>query len=258
MVAVLPTLLTVVILVKGYQFTDQYVGTYINGGVRWASAQVLAYLEVKGTPRGSKDPTSKKTLDNNEWQDKLEGIWRYNWYPNLVGIACAIILFYLLGYFLASIIGRSTWRLLEAPFVRFPLVKAIYPHVKTVTNFLFSEHRLDYSRVVAVEYPRKGIWSLGLVTGTGFEQVAAMTGRQYVSIFIPSSPTPITGYVITVPRDEIVDLPFTIDEALRFTVSAGVIHLGDDAKADGLEGAASLPADLQGPAPEALGDSPAR
>jgi uncharacterized membrane protein len=77
--------------------------------------------------------------------------------------------------------------------------------------------------VVAVEYPRKGIWSLGFVTGGGFRQVAETVHREFLTVMVPTSPTPVTGWVITIPKDETIALDMTIEEAFRFIVSAGVI-----------------------------------
>ena len=76
---------------------------------------------------------------------------------------------------------------------------------------------------MAIQYPRKGIYSIGFVTSEGLKDVTNETGVEMVSIFIPSSPTPITGYTILVPREEVLHLNMTADEALRFTISAGVI-----------------------------------
>ena len=88
---------------------------------------------------------------------------------------------------------------------------------------MFSEHRMDFSRVVAVEYPRKGSWSLALVTAPGMRTLTNALGSDLLTVFIPSSPTPVTGYTLTVRRDEVIDLPITIDEAIKFSVSGGVI-----------------------------------
>jgi uncharacterized membrane protein len=88
------------------------------------------------------------------------------------------------------------------------------------------EQKKMFSRVVAVEYPRKGIWSLGFVTGSGFENVVNLIKREFLTVFIPTSPTPFTGFVITVPKKHTIDLDMTIEEAFRFVVSGGVIAPG--------------------------------
>jgi hypothetical protein len=76
--------------------------------------------------------------------------------------------------------------------------------------------------VVLVQYPRKGIWTIGLHTGGAIRKIDDMIG-ECVTVFIPSSPTPFTGYTIIVPKEDVIDAPLTIDEALRFVVSGGVL-----------------------------------
>ncbi len=109
---------------------------------------------------------------------------------------------------------------------RIPLIRAIYPNVKQVTDFLLSERPVEFSGVVAVEYPRKGVWSIALSTGGPMKQVQSEVSEELVTVFVPSSPTPVTGYVLQVPSTEIIKLSMTIDEALRFTISGGVIKPG--------------------------------
>lgn len=199
--AVLPTLLTVMIIVYLFRFVHNYLGVYINAGV--------IYLLV---------------LVHGEWTDtELWTVWREHMYLQGVGFVLAIVGIYFIGRFVASFIGRFVWRLAEKALMRAPLVKQIYPNVKQVTDFFLSDRKVDFSRVVAVEYPRKGVWSLGLVTGPGMRTVSEATNSDLLTIFVPSSPTPVTGYTVTVRRDEVIDLPLTIDEALRFTVSGGVV-----------------------------------
>jgi uncharacterized membrane protein len=109
-----------------------------------------------------------------------------------------------------------------------PFLKRVYPYVKQITDFFLSEEEQKslFRRVVAVEYPRKGIWSVGFVTGSGLEKVVATLKREFVTVLIPTSPTPFTGFVITVQRKQTIDLDMTIEEALRFIVSGGVITPG--------------------------------
>ncbi|MHC4981887.1 MAG: DUF502 domain-containing protein [Planctomycetota bacterium] len=197
--ALLPTLLTVAILLYVFGIVRRYIGTFVDAGMYWA---------IEHTRLGN-------FLSAQTW-DRYFSWWVYS--------VLALVMVYLFGRFLASFLGRGIWRMVEGAIVRLPLIKQIYPSVKQVTDFLFSEPRLEFSRVVAVEYPRKGVWSLGLVTGTGMRTISEAAGDDLVTIFIPSSPTPVTGYTITVRRNEIVDLPLTIDEALRFTISGGLIR----------------------------------
>ena len=86
--------------------------------------------------------------------------------------------------------------------------------------------RFEFSGVVAVQYPRKEVWSVGLSTGGPLERVQEASPDELVTIFIPSSPTPVTGYVIQAPRRDVIELNLSIDEAFRFTISGGVLKPG--------------------------------
>ena len=129
------------------------------------------------------------------------------------------------GALLASVVGRSLWHMVEKFIMNTPFLRQVYPYVKQVTDFLFTQQQQKrmFSSVVAVEYPRKGVWSMGLVTGRGLKKVADETKKEVLTILIPTSPTPFTGFVIMVPREQTIDLDITVEEAIRFAVSAGVI-----------------------------------
>ena len=94
--------------------------------------------------------------------------------------------------------------------------------------------------MVVIPYPSKGFWSIGLVTGCGFREVAEKTRQEFLTVFVPSSPTPVTGYVVYVKKEDAIDLPIPIDAALRFIVSGGVIVPGSQPLATQL---ADLPSD---------------
>ena len=80
-----------------------------------------------------------------------------------------------------------------------------------------------YNRVVAVEYPRRGIWSVGFQTGEAMKSIVPKSGDS-VTVFIPSSPTPFTGYTVTIPRADLIELPISVEEAIGFAISAGVLR----------------------------------
>ena len=124
---------------------------------------------------------------------------------------------------MAAGFGRMFWNLVEKGIFRLPLVRNVYSSVKQVTDFMFSENEIEYTRIVAVEYPRKGVWSLGFVTGESMWQIREAAGEPVLSVLIPSSPMPVTGYTITVLKSETVDLDITLDQAFQFTISCGVV-----------------------------------
>ncbi|MBX3432755.1 MAG: DUF502 domain-containing protein [Pirellulales bacterium] len=143
-----------------------------------------------------------------------------------------VLLLYLLGKFLAAGAGRFFWNQLERLINRVPLVRNVYSSVKQVTDFAFNERELEYTRVVAIEYPRKGIWSLAMVTGESLHDISCAANEPVVSLLVPTSPMPFTGFTITVKKSEIVDLNITVDQAFQFIVSCGVVcpppqHGGD-------------------------------
>jgi uncharacterized membrane protein len=211
--AVLPTVLTIAILVYVFRLIHDYIGRYINAGVLWIIGK---FWYAFASPR-----TLEEIAGTEAAIARFQGEWgRYFWW---IGFLLAIVGIYIFGRFIGSFFGRGIWRLVEGALLRLPVVKQVFPHVKQVTDFLFSERKIEFSRVVAVEYPRKGVWSLGLVTGPGMRMIHGKVGGEMLTVFIPSSPTPVTGYTITVRRDEVIDLPISFDDALRFTISGGVI-----------------------------------
>lgn len=252
----LPSVLTLWLLVQAYRFVDSSIATPINEGIRLAVIQIdrrTGFLPPQFEPSEreiftelAETATDREPLDADAARQLLRERafvewWNQRWYLNLLGLLVAVVAVYLAGRLVGGLIGRSIYRRVERVLTSVPIVKHIYPHVKQVVDFLLSDDRpMKFNRVVAIEYPRKGIWSIGLVTGEGMRPVQASAGDS-MTIFIPSSPTPFTGYTITVPRGDTVDLDLTIDEALRFVVTAGVLVPPRHAVA----------ASLDGPAPDA-------
>lgn len=149
-----------------------------------------------------------------------------NWHVlDLIGLIVAIVFFYFAGAIMSNVLGRQLKDRGEKIIDRVPLIRRVYPAVKQVTDFFFGDNdqQLKFNRVVAVEYPRKGIYSVGLVTGDTMRSIEDAMGQSCLTVFIPSSPTPFTGYVITVPVSDTIDLGITIEDALKFAVSGGVL-----------------------------------
>jgi uncharacterized membrane protein len=116
--------------------------------------------------------------------------------------------------------------MVEAWVMRIPLVRAIYPAVKQVTDFILTERADQFagSHVVAVQPHAKGIWSIGMVTGSNHWPTGeAGKSQDMVTVFVPSTPTAFSGYVLVVPRSSVVELPLSVEEAMRLLISGGVI-----------------------------------
>ncbi|MBX3436975.1 MAG: DUF502 domain-containing protein [Planctomycetaceae bacterium] len=139
-------------------------------------------------------------------------------------VSLIVVLLYFLGRFVNARIGGWMVSKVESDLLgRLPLVRNVYGSAKQVTEFLFSENQVEYRRVVAIEYPRRGIWSLGFVTGESMLDITAAVGEPCVSILVPSSPMPVTGYTMCVPRSALLDLNISVDQAFQFCISCGVL-----------------------------------
>ncbi len=170
-----------------------------------------------------------RKVAGGEFVDSLAERW-LNMALSAAGFLIALLIVCIVGALLASVVGRSLWRMIENFIMNTPLLRRVYPYVKQVTDFLLTqeEQKRMFSRVVAVEYPRKGIWSIGFVTGSGIQRVVDNVKKEFLTVLIPTSPTPFTGFVIMVPKKQTIELDLTVEEALRFTVSAGVIAPGSE------------------------------
>jgi len=202
----LPTIVTIWIFVWGYSFIQDNISSHIRDGLIWLI---------------------KKSV-SEEYYGELSKPW-LNIALSAAGFLIALLVVCIVGALLASVVGRTLWRMIEKFIMNTPLLRQVYPYVKQVTDFLFiqeEEKKKMFSRVVAVEYPRKGIWSLGFVTGSGIKKVVDNVKKELLTVLIPTSPTPFTGFVIMVPKRLTIELDMTIEQALRFIVSGGVIAPG--------------------------------
>ncbi len=140
-----------------------------------------------------------------------------------IGIILTLLFVFLLG----AIIHLSRMRFhrwAEGLFLRIPFVHKIYYPVKQVINFLFFQPNRSFQKVVLLEYPRKGIYSLGFVTNSSGRKFQDFLARETYNVFIPSSPSPITGFMLVIPREELHFLDISVEQAIRLIVSGGFIN----------------------------------
>lgn len=147
-------------------------------------------------------------------------------------LAGFIAFLYLTGKLLAAGVGRILWRSFERLIHRVPIIRTVYSSVKQVTDFAFNETQLQFNRVVAVEYPRKGVWSMGFVTGESMQDIRNAAGEPMLSVLMPTSPMPATGFTISIAKSETIDLDITLDQAIQFCVSCGVVVPPQQTKSD--------------------------
>ena len=139
-------------------------------------------------------------------------------------LAVFVLLLYFCGKFMAFSAGRMMWNAAERIVIRLPIIRNVYSSVKQVTDLFFGEHEeVRFTRVVAVEYPRKGIWALAFVTGESFLDLRAAANEPVLALLVPTSPMPATGFTVTVRKTETIDVNITMDQAIQFIVSCGVV-----------------------------------
>ena len=151
--------------------------------------------------------------------------------PRRLVVPIFLIVFTTALYFLGRLFtfGSGRWLLttFDAAILRIPLISKVYGGVKQVTDFAFSEREIEFNNVVAIQYPREGMWSLGFATGQSLRQLSEATGEEMLSVLMPTSPMPMTGFTVTVRRSEAIDMDLTVDEAIQFIVSCGVVIPAD-------------------------------
>jgi uncharacterized membrane protein len=196
----LPTIVTIWIFVWGFKFIHGKIAVHIK--------HALQYL----------------ILSAGGAQAELEKFW-IDWALSIAGFFVALVAVFVVGALLASVLGRTLWRTVEKFIMNTPILRNIYPYIKQVTDYLLTQDEQTrlFSRVVAVEYPRKGIWSVGFVTGSGLGKVTDSIDKEFLTVLMPTSPTPFTGYVVIVPKEQTIELNMTVEEAFRFIMSCGVV-----------------------------------
>ena len=140
-----------------------------------------------------------------------------------LGVALTVLTVLATGMIFANLFGRRLVRLWEDMLARIPLVRSIYSSVKQITETLFSTQGKSFRKVVLVEYPRRELWTLAFLTGETAEQLIEITERDLVSIYVPTTPNPTSGFFIMVPKEDIVELDITVEAGLKLILSTGVV-----------------------------------
>ncbi len=202
LILLLPTIITLIVLLWGFGLINDNIIHYVN-----ASVQVI--------------------LKKSGFHRLIEGSAILMWFFDYaLGFILTLVFIGLVGVMVGTLLGKRVWAAFESRVTQVPLVRYVYPFIREVTDVVFTGPKAAFSSVVIVEYPRKGIWSLGFVTGQGIPAVEAAARKKVVTVFLPASPTPMTGYIIFVPEDEVARLDISVDDAFRLIMSGGVIVPG--------------------------------
>lgn len=141
-----------------------------------------------------------------------------------LGLIVLIVFLILVGMFAAGFLGSFFIRLGEWFVARVPLISSIYSLLKQIFETVFSSKTQAFKKVVMLEYPRKGIWILGLVSADLQGEVEAKLPEPMVNVFIPTTPNPTSGFLIFVPKKDVIEMDMPVEEAIKFIVSGGLVE----------------------------------
>ncbi len=189
LVAFLPLALTVKLLILTFNFADNFLGKYI-------------------APYFARE---------------------FGFYFRGLSLLICLILIVLIGFLVSNFLGRKAYPFLENLLLKLPFFKQVYPPFKEVAQFLFSKEKLNFSQVVLVEYPSREIYSMGFLTNEVPEKIAGDSSRKLYYVFVPHTPSPLTGFLTLVPRDRLRFMDISVEEAIKIIVSGGVVNTKEGA-----------------------------
>ena len=184
LVLVVPISLTLYLLVWVFRFIDNILGKFLN-----------VYFQ-------------------NTWGFYIPGI----------GFVLFFLVLILVGMLASRFIGHKLFLQVEKWFAGLPLIKNIYPTLKQIVLFISAQKEFGFKRVVLVEYPGKGLWSLGFLTNEGFKKINDAMGKDMAAVYVPTVPGPLTGNVVFVAKDDIKFPDIEIGDALKIIISGGVVN----------------------------------
>lgn len=140
-----------------------------------------------------------------------------------VGIILGILLILILGFIVSHLLSKRVLPVLEGWFLKLPGIRQLYPPIKEIVGFIFTKEKPAFKKVVLVEYPSAGIWSVGFMTNDGFREAQEKLGQELVHVLIGSTPSPWSGFFILVPKNKVKFLEMTVEEGIKLIVSGGIL-----------------------------------
>ncbi len=140
-----------------------------------------------------------------------------------IGAVLTLLIIFVTGLIATNFFGRQLLVLWEGLLARVPVVKSIYSSVKQVSDTLFSDSGNAFRKALLVQFPREGSWTIAFQTGTPGGDVANHLHGEYVSVYVPTTPNPTGGYFLMMPKADVIELDMSVDEALKYIISMGVV-----------------------------------
>lgn len=140
-----------------------------------------------------------------------------------LGVVLVFLILLITGALVSNVVGRFVMKYWDKLFTHIPVVKSIYTSVKKVSDTLFASNGNAFRQALLVQYPRAGVWTVAFQTGAPSGEVADKLGGDFVSVYVPTTPNPTSGFFLMVPRDEVKFLDLSVDQALTYVISMGAV-----------------------------------
>jgi len=144
-----------------------------------------------------------------------------------LGVILALTVLLATGIIAANILGRRLVALWESMLERIPLVRSIYSAAKQLLQTFLSSDSKSFRKVLLIEYPSRGLWTLAFLAGEPVGEVQAKTARDMLTVYVPTAPNPTSGYVIFIARDDVIELDMGVEDAMRMIISLGMVAPGN-------------------------------
>ncbi|MBI2932036.1 MAG: DUF502 domain-containing protein [Planctomycetes bacterium] len=201
LIALLPMAVTILVIYFVISFLYTYVGMPLGDTMRWGLARITGQSP----------------------EELMRISWFYRSGAPFLGLLLGIVIVFFVGAAVATFFGKKLLQLFERLLARTPVIGVIYPYAKQFTEFFSPGKKPEFKNAVAIPFPCYGVYSIGFITGEGLRHLNEAARKPMVTVFVPTAPTPFTGFVCWVPREDVVPLPITADEALRIIISCGVL-----------------------------------
>jgi uncharacterized membrane protein len=142
------------------------------------------------------------------------------------GVILTLLIVFVTGLLARNFIGQSLVKFWESLLGRIPIVRSVYSSVKQVSDTVLSDSGQAFRKALLIQYPRQGIWTIAFQTGTPAEEIRQRIPGDMVAVYVPTTPNPTSGFFLMLPKIDVVELDMSVDEALKYVVSMGVVAPG--------------------------------
>ncbi len=141
-----------------------------------------------------------------------------------IGVVMALIFTMIVGFIAKGLIGRSMIRWAESLVLSIPMVRTIYSGLKQIAETILQQGQQNFDKACLVEYPRKGIWAIAFISTSAKGEIAARAPEDMVSVFLPTTPNPTSGFLLFVPRKDVIVLDMSVEDSAKLIISAGLVY----------------------------------